>query len=243
MSNVYPMRVYFGTMGSEVNVPIVPALPMIQPATQGILVLDRQVGDQYPGLYMIVGTKWQYVLEFKTLGVAAIEKNPLVLYAQLTSPVTVPAGSIVYANSYLFNSLTLPAGGARVYCVRLPSEIVPGENPDVMEFPAGANLSGHRVIQLVNNAAITLSSLDTDASCAAIGVSEGAASVGTTARVRVRGLLQEPSWAWVVGRPVFCGADGLLTQVAPSVGFSLIVGVATSSTSIFIDVKQPYILS
>lgn len=243
MSNVYPMRVYFGTMGSEVDVPIVSALPMIQPTTQGLLVLDRQVGEQYPGLYMIVGPKWQFVLEFKTLGVAAIESRAIVLYTQIMAAVTVPAGSQVYSNGYLFNSLSLPPGGTRVYCVLLPSEVVPDRDPDVMSFPAGTNLSGHRVVQLVDNSAVVLSSTDALASCAAIGVTEGAASVGTEARVRVRGLLQEPSWSWLVGRPVFCGLNGLLTQEAPMTGFSLIVGVATSATSIYIDVKQPYILA
>ena len=243
MSNVYPMRVYYGTVGSDRTVPTVLSLPVIQPSTQGLLILERQVGDQPPGLYMVIDGRWRFILEFRVLDVSSVEKTPIVVYADLTAPVTVQVGSIVYVNSYLYDSLTLVPGGIRVYCVRLPGESNNNDDPDVKVFTAGANLSGHRVVQLVGQALQTLSSSDVGASGAAIGITEGAALVGSPARVRVRGILQEPSWNLVIGKPVFCGTNGLVTQTPPGSGFSLVVGVATDVNSIYIDVKQPYILA
>lgn len=243
MSNVYPMRVYYGTVGSDRTVPTVLGLPVIQPATQGLLILERQVGDQPPGLYMVIEGRWRFVLELRVLDVSAVEKTPIVVYAHLEAPVTVPVGSIPYVNGYLYESLTLTPGGIRVYCVRLPSESNNHDDPDVMTFTAGANLSGHRVVQLIGQSLQTLSSSDVETSCAAIGITEGASSAGTPARVRVRGIMQEPSWSLTIGKPVFCGLNGLVTQTPPESGFSLVVGVATDVNSIYIDVKQPYILA
>lgn len=243
MSNVYPMRVYYGTNGSDRTIPTVSSLPVIQPNAQGLLILDRQVGDQHPGMYMAIGGRWRFVLELRVLDISAVEKTPLVVYSYLTAPVTVPVGSIVYVNAYRYEGLTLEPGGIRVYCVRLPSEVNPSDDPDVRTFIAGANVSGHRVVQLIGQSAYVLSSSDVDACSAGIGITEGAASAGGSVKVRVGGIIQEPSWNMVAGKPVFCGVNGLITQTPPESGFNLVVGVATASDSIYVGVKQPYILS
>jgi hypothetical protein len=68
-------------------------------------------------------------------------------------------------------------------------------------------------------------------------------AAGALAQIQTGGLMSEGSWSWIPDLPVFVGAAGTLTQVAPLAGFNLIVGIATSSTQIFIGAKSPIVLS
>lgn len=77
---------------------------------------------------------------------------------------------------------------------------------------------------------------------AVIGITLNAAADNDLINVATSGEIIEPSWSWAEGLPIFVGANGALTQVPPTSGFQLIVGVATSPTSILVGIKQPIIL-
>lgn len=58
------------------------------------------------------------------------------------------------------------------------------------------------------------------------------------------GPLVEPSWGWTPGLPVFCGPDGVLTQIVPTSGLWLRqVGAAVSATEITVDLRPPVYLA
>ena len=78
------------------------------------------------------------------------------------------------------------------------------------------------------------------------GITLGAALEGTPINVRAAGEIVEPSWAWDVDTPVFLGLDGLLTQAPGDTAgavFTQVVGMPTSSTSLFISPGQPITLA
>lgn len=243
---MYPMTVYYGDNGRERNVPTVSRLPIFPDPVNDVLILDQQMGDLLTGLYMHDGVSWRFIMASTYLGQSIVENNPIVVYSQLTQYVPLAVGSISYVNSILFNQSTLPPGSA-IYAVRLPASAGPGPepggDPDVKVYIAQNTISGHRVVMLVGNAVTLLKSTDVEFCCAAIGVTEGSALSSEPVNVRVRGSMTEVGWTFVAGRPVFCGASGQLTQIQPTTGFSLIVGVATGLNSVFIDIKQPFVLS
>jgi hypothetical protein len=55
--------------------------------------------------------------------------------------------------------------------------------------------------------------------------------------------MTEAGWAWTIGSPVYLSANGTLSHTAPSSGFALVIGFALTATKIFIDIKQPIILT
>jgi hypothetical protein len=109
--------------------------------------------------------------------------------------------------------------------------------------PAGADLSGHRLVTPQADGTLRyLSNADAADLGAPCWLTVGSALAGTDAVVLVYGAITEPSWSWTSG-PLYLGADGLLTQTpptAPSAAFIVSVGYATAPTSIFLS-PQPAI--
>lgn len=111
-----------------------------------------------------------------------------------------------------------------------------------VEFTAGTALGGHRAVRLQGGVAVYASNTALVDANVVLGITRGAADAGQPVQIQFMGLLTEPSWAWVPDLPVFCGINGLLTQAAPTVGFSLVVGIATTPTQVFIGAKMPIVL-
>ena len=111
-----------------------------------------------------------------------------------------------------------------------------------VEFPAAVALGGHRAVRLQAGQAIYASSDAAADANLVLGLTLGAVDANGTAQIQTSGVMDEPSWAWTADLPVFCGVAGVLTQVPPTTGFSLIVGTAVTPTSIFIGAKSPIVL-
>lgn len=108
-------------------------------------------------------------------------------------------------------------------------------------FPAAVPLGGNRAVRLLSGRLIYASSDSAGDANLFLGLTMGAVSADATAQVQTTGVMTEPSWSWIADTPVFCGAAGVLTQTPPSTGFSLIVGIATSPTQIYIGPKAPVV--
>lgn len=68
------------------------------------------------------------------------------------------------------------------------------------------------------------------------------AGIDEDINVQVAGEVEEPSWTWEPQQPVFLAFDGLLTQDPPedpADAFTLVIGFATSPTSIMIRIESP----
>lgn len=107
---------------------------------------------------------------------------------------------------------------------------------------AAVALSGHRTVLLDTDGKLAYPSLSAaDDGGQIIGITVGATAQGSTAVIRTEGLVTEPSWSWSRG-PVFAGDNGVLTQMPPDGAWVRQIGVASSPTSIFINL-QPVILT
>ena len=108
------------------------------------------------------------------------------------------------------------------------------------QITAAENLGGHRVVTVEGYYASKDTASD---KFKVLGITTGAASIGTTATVTTFGSIEESGWNWTVGNPVFLSTNGMLTQTAPTSGFSLIVGRPKTATNLFIDILEPTILA
>jgi hypothetical protein len=106
---------------------------------------------------------------------------------------------------------------------------------------SSANLSGHRAIALVGGVAIYADCRIAEHAYLTMGVSESAVVLGANLLVFNRQPIEEPTWDWAPGQPVFLGQGGLLSQsvpVSPAL-FVLQVGIAVSAHRLDVDIQRP----
>lgn len=107
---------------------------------------------------------------------------------------------------------------------------------------AGHALGGHRAVRAFAGYAIYADNQFLADANLVLGITTGAAMIREPATIQTACLLTEPTWAWEPDLPVFASHSGTLTQVPPTSGFSLIVGVAVTPTQIHIGAKSPIII-
>lgn len=106
---------------------------------------------------------------------------------------------------------------------------------------ADGAISGHRVVaEQGDGTAAYADNTNSPDRWSPLGVTTGAAVDGDDVTVVRVGAIDEPSWSWTPLDPVYLGAAGALTQTPPTApAFLRVVGVATSSTSMWVDVQPP----
>lgn len=108
---------------------------------------------------------------------------------------------------------------------------------------AGVLLSGHRAVVaddeglLIYADRLLLEEIDRP-----VWLTTRSWSVGDEATVVAYGTVDEPSWAFTPGLPLYLGLNGLLSQIPPITGFLLRLGVAVTATRIFFNPGVPIAL-
>lgn len=115
---------------------------------------------------------------------------------------------------------------------------------EIYTLPAGATLSGHRMVYKdANGKAQYASNTSQSQTLSILGMTTGAAVLDDPVQVIRAGEITEPSWTWTLGQPVFLSTDGLLTQTVPTTGFLRIIGFPTAATSLLISLHEPIALA
>ena len=110
---------------------------------------------------------------------------------------------------------------------------------DTVAVTAAENLGGHRIVTVEGYYASKDTAND---KFKVLGMTTGAVVSGAEATVAVSGFVEENSWNWTVGTPVFLSTNGLLTQTVPTSGFRLIVGKPKTATILFIEISEPIVI-
>lgn len=105
---------------------------------------------------------------------------------------------------------------------------------------ASTPLSALRVVKVVAGVAAYASADDVADAALITGITVTAASSGAAITVRTDGELRDNAWTWAPG-PIYCGANGVMTQTVPTAGFIGEVARATSATTIVVDIQTPTI--
>ena len=98
-------------------------------------------------------------------------------------------------------------------------------------------VGGHRVVVQDSGGKVRYASSDDPSHAGRVlGITYHAAGSGAEVLVQTVDVMDEGSWSWVAGSPVFLGLNGLMTQDVDQAGvFVLVLGVAVSATSFFIN--------
>lgn len=104
-------------------------------------------------------------------------------------------------------------------------------------------LGGNRIVRAVTGGVDYASSDDLADAEAIVGFTKTSAILNAAVSVQTSGEMVEGSWNWTVGGMVFCGLNGLPTQVPPTSGFLCRVGKATAADTILINVEEAVILA
>lgn len=107
---------------------------------------------------------------------------------------------------------------------------------------AGANLSGHKVLCVKIDGKAYYADSSTLNTSGIIGISTEAVSINQAIRIQTSGELQHSGWSFTIGEPVWCGANGALTQSPSGSAFICVVGMAIATDTINIEVQQPIIV-
>jgi hypothetical protein len=111
-----------------------------------------------------------------------------------------------------------------------------------LQYPAAVALSGHRGVYIAADG-VRYASNDAENARALAGVTLGAANAGESVQVQTSGEISEPSWTWIVEQPVYLGLNGALTQVPPSSGVQVVVGLAVAPTKLLVRIGDALWLS
>lgn len=118
---------------------------------------------------------------------------------------------------------------------------VPGQEEDVrlLTYPAATALSALRIVSSLNDQYAYADPSDADSVFAAVGLTLSAASPGQLVVPVIDREIQDSSWNWARGRPIFLGVAGTLTQVAPTTGWLLVVATPIDPDRIYLEIEEP----
>lgn len=108
---------------------------------------------------------------------------------------------------------------------------------------AATDLGGHRIVVSLGSQIAYADNTDSSHSSIVTGITTQAVLSGNPVNITISGEVSEGTWNWILDKPIFLTANGLMTQTVPPSGFLLQVGFPTSATSMVIDIKTAIILS
>jgi hypothetical protein len=106
---------------------------------------------------------------------------------------------------------------------------------------AGETVSALRVV-FESQAKAFLADPATESVLQVLGVSLTTGEAASELTIQTMGFIDDPAWTWAEGL-VFCGSQGVLTQIPPTEGWELVVGFASSPTRLNLDFNEPVLLA
>jgi hypothetical protein len=118
-----------------------------------------------------------------------------------------------------------------------------GGGGSTQAFTAAATISAYTAVAIVGGSAITADSSQPSMAGNVVGVSITGVNAGAEVTVQFSGELSYNGWNWQLGKPIFLGVGGVLTQTPPATGFNQLIGTPVNSTSMFINLQSPTLIS
>jgi hypothetical protein len=134
-------------------------------------------------------------------------------------------------------TVTVPSGQTMPTAAPAGSPI---STVSTLTLTASTNISGLTAVATSSGQAVTASS---STGAPVVGIATGGALAGADVTVQYEGPISDTSWSWAYNQPIFIAANGVLTQTAPTSGYSQIVGYPINATSLLIDIQAPITLN
>ena len=108
----------------------------------------------------------------------------------------------------------------------------------VIPVIAGEQISALRAIKVIDDKAYVCDSSNVEDADLCIGISVTAANQGESLAVQTSGIMEDSSWNFIAGQPIYFNAEGRLEQTVPLENFSQIIGYSITESKLKIEVQQ-----
>ena len=110
---------------------------------------------------------------------------------------------------------------------------------------AGENINAFNIVYFnpVDGKVYKAENTNLASSYSIVGITTSAVTAGQHFNLLCFGATSNDTWNWSGTATLFVGADGQPTQTAPTSGYMLKIGYATSPTSMFFDPLEPITLT
>lgn len=155
--------------------------------------------------------------------------EPLIIQSGGQQPIVIQTGAPVTVQPRL-------ASPSVVIAYSGPPGANGGAASATLTLTAATALSGQRAVSLNGAGQVVYFNASQPG---VIGLTTEAVGSGQPVSVQIQDVLEEPTWNWTPGLPVYAGTNGVLSQTPPSSGYLVVVGVALTSTKLRIEPEPP----
>lgn len=110
------------------------------------------------------------------------------------------------------------------------------------DFTAGEDISALRMVKYDDPSTVSLADKDLITDAQTIGMAITAATTGNTVSVVTFGQVDDASFMFPVNTCLFLGDDGAITDIPPTTGHNVPIGIGLGNGSIFIDIDELTVL-
>jgi hypothetical protein len=107
---------------------------------------------------------------------------------------------------------------------------------------AGEVISATKLVYMIDETTCGLSDKDILSKKDAIGIALNAALPGSSVDILLFGRFVDLFFTYPVNTSLYLGNNGNITDIAPSTGYSVLIGKGLGTGAIFIDIERPIIL-
>lgn len=110
--------------------------------------------------------------------------------------------------------------------------------PNIGIFEAGEVISALQLVRASDLDTVLIGEPNTYTNSKCLGVALSTVAIGEVLNVQEFGKLEDAFFNFPLNEPLFLGANGLITDVAPVAGFSINIGHGLGAGAIFIDIRE-----
>lgn len=117
-----------------------------------------------------------------------------------------------------------------------------GPSGGIISLPTNSTISIHKAVVVNNSGFVEYASADNILTAkSVVGITTQSAGAGANVNVQTAGDVEDSTWSWTAGLPIYLGLNGFLTQDQNVGLFQLQVANASSATKIIVGIKMPFI--
>lgn len=106
-------------------------------------------------------------------------------------------------------------------------------------YTAAETISALHVVRLIDESTCELADPVSYEDAKAVGVALNAVTTGNQVRVLTFGILKDPFFNFPLNEPIFLKANGVISNIEETVGFSTQIGHSLGNGAIFINIREP----
>jgi len=107
---------------------------------------------------------------------------------------------------------------------------------------ADNTISALQIVRLTSDTNIDLADKSVLGTALAAGIAINGGTVGSTIVVVAAGIVEDASFTYTLNDILFLNTSGAITTVAPTTGFSTVIGKSLGTGAIYINIEQPIAL-